>query len=162
MDLGERAHAWALAIEKSGAGQAVRESLWLYPIANVLHVLGIAALFGAILAFDLRLLGVLGGGRPAEAARLLLPVAKTGFVVSVASGIVMFLAEASAIVANPVFVAKFAAIAVALVNIAVFHLGSFRGIDGWVGPPFAARCAALVSLLAWLTAAVCGRFAAYV
>lgn len=162
MDLGGQVHAWALALERSPAGHWVRDSIWAYPIANVLHVLGVAALVGAIIALDLRLLGVLRGGRPVEAARLTLPVAKAGFVVAVLSGIVLFLAEASALVVNTVFLVKFAAIGAALLNIVVFHLGVFRSIAAWAEPPAAARCAALASLAAWLTAAVCGRFAAYV
>lgn len=162
VDLGGQIHAWALALERSPAGQWVRDSIWAYPIANTLHVLGVAALVGAIIAFDLRLLGVLGGGRPAEAARLTLPVAKAGFILAVLSGLVLFLAEASAIVVNTVFIVKFAAIGAALLNIVVFHLGAFRSIATWAEPPAVARCAALVSLATWLTATVCGRFAAYV
>lgn len=154
--------AWALAIERSAVGQAIRESSWIYPWANVLHVLGIGLLFGAIVAFDLRLLGILRAVRPADAAALLLPVAKVGFAVAIASGLVLFVPEASPVVTNPVFLVKFAAIAAGLANIAVFHRGRFRDIATWTAVPVSARAAAVASLAAWTVAAVCGRYAAYV
>jgi hypothetical protein len=38
----------------------MRESLWLYPLAGVLHVIAIGLLLGSIVAFDVRVLGVAG------------------------------------------------------------------------------------------------------
>ncbi|WP_114377164.1 hypothetical protein [Elioraea thermophila] len=49
--------AWAVALEASALGRFAREDLLLYPAASVLHVLGVGLLVGAILAFDLRVLG---------------------------------------------------------------------------------------------------------
>ena len=49
--------AWALALEHSALGETLRQAMWLYPIANVLHVLAVVAMVGSILAFDLRLMG---------------------------------------------------------------------------------------------------------
>jgi len=43
----------------SALGHFMRESgPWTYAIVNLAHILGIAALFGAVLIIDLRLLGV--------------------------------------------------------------------------------------------------------
>ena len=154
---------WARAIEHSAVAQSVRESLWIYPLANTTHVLAIAMLLGAIVVFDLRILGALGAGRAADAARMALPVARLGFVFAVPSGLVMFIAEAAAYLANPVFLAKLGAIAAAALNLALFHAGSFRRIDDWPdrAPPPSAKLAGAVSLAAWTLAALCGRLAAY-
>lgn len=162
MDHSVHGVAWALAIERSAAGQWIRESFWAYPAANLVHVIGIALLVGAIVVFDLRLLGVLRAGRPADAAALALPVARLGLALAVPAGLVLFVAEANGVVTNWVFLVKFAAIAVALANIVAFHLGRFRDIGRWTAIPPAARAAAAVSLTAWLLAAICGRYAAYV
>jgi len=163
MDAGSGAAvAWALAIERSAAGHFIRESAWVYPWANVVHVLGVALMLGAILVFDLRLLGWLQAARPADAAALALPVARAGFAMAVPTGIVLFVAEANGVVTNWVFLVKFAAIAGGLANIAAFHRGRFRDIATWTTVPAAARRAAGLSLAAWLLAAVCGRYAAYV
>ena len=46
-------------LEQSALGEFMRtSSLWTYPIVNLLHIFGIAALFGAVAVIDLRLLGV--------------------------------------------------------------------------------------------------------
>ena len=111
MEHAARGLAWAQAIEQSAIAQAVRESLWFYPFANTTHVLAMAMLVGAIVVFDLRVLGVLGAGRAADAARMALPVARLGFVLAVPSGVAMFIAEATAYLANPVFLIKLGAIA---------------------------------------------------
>ena len=54
------------AIEGSSLGQAMRESLWLYPAIEIVHIVGIALLFGSIAVLDMRLLGV---SPPPPAAR---------------------------------------------------------------------------------------------
>ena len=46
------------AIEASGLGVAMRQWLWLYPAVEVVHLAGIALLFGSIAVLDLRLLGL--------------------------------------------------------------------------------------------------------
>jgi len=56
------------AIEGLWIAQVMRESLWLYPTVETLHLWGIGALFGAILLVDLRLLGL---GRGLELRPLL-------------------------------------------------------------------------------------------
>ncbi|MDW8443323.1 MAG: hypothetical protein RML45_02680 [Acetobacteraceae bacterium] len=66
---------WAVALETSAFGRFAREDPLLYPLASVLHVLGVGLLVGAILAFDLRVLGLRPGhpsrrcGRAPAAAR---------------------------------------------------------------------------------------------
>ena len=51
MPLGETLGA---ALEATALSQALRASIWLYPLVNTGHVVGIALLFGAIVPLDLR------------------------------------------------------------------------------------------------------------
>src|SRR5258706_11247326 len=44
-------------LEQTSVGAGIRESLWLFPAIETLHLLGMAALVGTIAVFDLRLLG---------------------------------------------------------------------------------------------------------
>jgi hypothetical protein len=46
------------AIEASSLGNAIRQSLWLFPVIEAIHLLGLCVLGGAVLIVDLRLLGV--------------------------------------------------------------------------------------------------------
>lgn len=148
---------WAVALEASALGRFAREDALLYPLASVLHVLGVGLLVGAILAFDLRVLGF-GRAIPLDAAAgLLLPLARFGFLLLLVSGPVMLAADATALASNPAAWAKAGLIGLALANVAVFHrLVAARG-----EPRPALRLSAVVSALAWLGAAACGRAIAY-
>jgi hypothetical protein len=154
--------AWALALEHSGFGQVIRESFWIYPLANVLHVLAVATLLGSIAVFDLRVLGFGNGIATDRLARLALPVAIGALAAAVPTGFVLFTAEATAYLRNPVFLIKLALILAALVNIVILHRGAFRRIKEWdPEPPPAARLAAGLSLALWLAIVSSGRLIAY-
>lgn len=137
--------AWAAALEASGLGRAMRQSLFLYPTVEVLHILGFALLVGAIVTYDLRL--VAGREPPPLAQR----VAAAGLALAAPAGLLLFVTEATAYVHNPVFLAKLALIALALVNIALFHSRLTAG-----------RLAGAASLALWVGALTCGRLIAYV
>lgn len=163
--LGPTGPGWLVALETSGLGEALRGSLWLYPLVEVLHILGLALLVGAIVAFDLRLMG-LHARLPAEAlSRLLLPVAVVGFLLAVPTGMLLFVSEATALARNPVFLVKMGLLVAALGNIGLFHRGAGRRILDWGGggrPPPAARVAGAASLLLWVAVLAAGRLIAYV
>jgi hypothetical protein len=155
--------AWLLAIEHSGLGQAMRQSVWLYPAVEVTHIFGFVLLVGPIVAYDLRLLGV-GPRLPADLlGRLLVRTSVVGFALVLPSGLLLFATEASSIAANPVFPVKLGLIALGLANAALFRVAAGRELAAWSlsVPPPSARVAGGVSLLAWAGAIVCGRLLAY-
>jgi len=153
------APAWAVWLEASGLGEVARNSLWLYPIASVLHVLGIAVLVGGILAFDLRVLGAARQIPLAAAARLLLPLARGGFAVAVVAGLVMLAADATHLAANPAFFVKAMLLLAACANVVLFHAILPRDLamptGGFV------RASAAGSAVLWLSVAASGRAIAY-
>src|SRR5688500_20237361 len=83
------------AIEASGLGQAMRQWLWLYPSVEIVHITGIALLFGSIAMLDLRLLGVSRGVSVRTLARHVLPWTAASFLLIVPSGLLMFIAHAT-------------------------------------------------------------------
>jgi hypothetical protein len=152
------------AIEMSVLGVALRESLWLYPIVEVVHLTGIALLVGSIAMLDLRLLGLSNSLPVRRLASHILPWTAASFVLIVPSGLAMFVAHAGEFIANPVFALKICLILAAGVNAAVFHAGVYRGASDWDvnrTPPVAARLAAALSLLLWVSVIACGRLLAY-
>jgi hypothetical protein len=152
--------AW---LEASALGVQARQSLWLYPIVSVAHILGLALLVGAIVAFDLRLLGMAQVVRPRAAGRLLLPLARLGLLLQLVSGVPMLAADATHLAINGAFQLKLLLIGVALLNIVLFHLLAGRELirlEPRPGPLL--RGLAAVSLLLWLGVAALGRFVAYV
>lgn len=143
------------ALEASDLGRAARASVWLYPAANLAHVVGSAMVLGAIAVLDVLLMR----GRAETAAAVAgtaIPIAAAGLVVQIATGIVLLAAEASATGVNPAFLAKLGLIALGLVNVAWFHLGRSGWADG------AGRLHGAVSLAAWTGAVLAGRAIAYV
>ena len=155
----------AATVEGNALATWLRSSAWGYPAVETLHIGGLALLFGAAVAFDLRLLGLASLLPVDGVARFLLPLARIGFGLAVVSGLVLFMMQARAFAVMPLFFVKMGTVAIAVANTMIFHRGVFTSVGGWrhaSGPPRRARVAAVVSLVCWTFALVCGRFLAYV
>ena len=155
--------AW---LEASALGHLMRESgPWTYAIVNLVHILGVALLFGAVVMLDLRLLGVWRRVPLATIAQVAAPVALCGFVVAAASGLGLLATKATEYIGNPFLSVKFPAIAIGLVNAIVLSVSpawrargtrelSLRELRllAWMGG---------TSLVSWLTAISAGRMIGY-
>ena len=156
------------ALEASGLGEAMRQWLWLYPSVEIVHIVGIALLFGSVAVLDLRLLGLSRHIPVRTLARHVLPWTAASFVLIVPSGLAMFTAHATEFIQSDVFVLKIMLILAAGLNAALFHAVTFRTADVWdseemrrLPPPPSARLAGAVSLLVWIAVIACGRLLAY-
>jgi len=159
---GHAGPAWAAALEASGLGVLMRESAALYPLANIAHILGLVFFAGSIVLLDLRLLGFARALPTAAVARVLTPILLAGLAVQIASGALLFSADARPLWNNPVMQVKAALIAFGLANALVFRALWNRRLADWDrSGPGIARIQAGLSLLTWLGVAVCGRFAGY-
>ncbi|MCC2972890.1 hypothetical protein [Massilia sp. IC2-476] len=142
--------------------QAMREHAWLYPAVETLHIVGFAVLVGAVTMFDLRVLGF-GRQLPVKAlARHLLPWSAGSMLLVVPTGLLLFVADPLALLANRVFLLKLGLIGVAGLNALAFHAGPYRQADGWPQrAPARAMLHALLSLGLWIAVIACGRLLAY-
>jgi len=147
-------------------GSSVRESLWLFPAIETVHLLGMAALVGTITVFDLRLLGwIMRRERVSELARRLLPWTWLAFLVQVATGIALFLSEAAKVYTNPAFRLKIVLILLAGLHALIFHKIVYRDVATWDEGevlPMGAKVSGLVSLLLWVGIVAAGRFIGFV
>ena len=153
-----------VALEQSGFASAIRQSVWLYPFANVGHVVALFCFAGAIAVMDLGLLGALAASAPQRLISRARSVAVLAFCALAATGFMLFSAEASHIVLNPVFLAKMGLVAVGLVNVAIYQFGARRAVEALkpgAPMPSRARIAGFASLAIWLVVAACGRTIAY-
>lgn len=158
--------ALAEAVQASALSQTLRASLWLYPLVNTGHVLGIALLFGAIVPLDLRLLGCWRSVPIEPLVRVLVPVAIAGVLLAVATGVLLFATRPVDYVIEPLFIAKFALLAAAIINAL-----ALRRSPGWhwlrvehpVNQPMPARwrIAAIASIVLWLGVITVGRLIGY-
>lgn len=129
---------------------------WAYPAFEALHLVGVALLFGGLVVFELRLLGLARALDLAALARLVLPLALLGFALCAFSGLCMFATQPQELLANPAFRAKLVLLMLAGANAAWFHArGSLALGDA------AARAQGLLSLGIWLAVIICGRWIAY-
>ena len=109
-----------IALEASALGDWLRGlGVWTYGLLNLGHIAGISALFGSVLLLDLRLLGFWRPSPLAAISRPTVPVSIVGFCVAAIAGVSMLTFNASEYYGNPFLLLKFAAIGLALVNVAV-------------------------------------------
>jgi hypothetical protein len=162
--IAETVFAWAGAAETSALAAAVRMQPWIYPAANLVHVLGVSLLVGAIMALDLRLLGAFRRSLPAAGAvDLLVPVAVVGAILAVPSGILLYLPDAVPLTGHLLMQVKAGLLVLGLANAVAFHLLWHRRLARWdAGAPPVARAQSVFSIAIWLGVLSCGRLIAYV
>ncbi|HEU5320029.1 MAG TPA: DUF6644 family protein, partial [Methylomirabilota bacterium] len=152
--------AWLVWLESSAVAVAMRQWAWLYPVVEIVHIVGFVVLVGAAVMFDLRLLGLSRALPVAGMAGHLLRWARWSLVLVVPSGALMFTAHATEMAVNPAFRLKLLFLAAAFLNAGLFHRVPFRTVADWdtgVRAPAAARAAGLLSLALWLGVISCGR-----
>jgi hypothetical protein len=149
-------------IEQTSVAAGVRESLWLFPAIETVHLFGIILLVGSTVALDLRLLGfALREQAVSKLASRLLPWVWIGFAVQVVTGSLLFASEATKCYGNPAFRIKMLLLVLAGVNALVFYVTPFRKVATWDNastPPVGARLAGVLSILLWLGIVAAGRW----
>lgn len=109
-------------MEATALSTHIRESTWSYPVIQSAHVLGLGWFAGLTLLMDLRLIGVLLRDiSVATVMQRLLPWIRGGFVLMVATGVLLTIASPIAFYDNPFFRAKFVLLVLAGINVLVFH-----------------------------------------
>ena len=149
-------------VEHGTLGELVRENDLLFPFIESVHVLAVCLVVGSIAVVDLRLLGFASVDRPVgRLMRSILPITVGAFGLAVTAGSLLFISHASKYLENRFFIAKITLIALAGVNMAVFHLIGARNLDQWENdalPPLFARVAGGLSLFLWVSVVACGRW----
>jgi hypothetical protein len=153
-------------LEQSPIGAAVRQSLWLFPAIETVHLLGMTVLVGTVAAFDLRLLcWGLQRTRVSDLARRLLPWTWVGFGLQVVTGALLFSSEAVKMYVNPAFRLKMLLICLAGMQALIFQLAARRNLAAWderAAVPVAARIGGLISILLWIGVVAAGRWIGFI
>jgi hypothetical protein len=137
---------------------------WLFPIVETLHVMALTIVFGSIAMVDLRLLGI--ASRNSAVSRLsseVLPWTWSAWCVAAVFGTLMFIAKAGTYAGNLQFQLKFVCMALAALNMLVFHFGAYRQIARWDSgePPMSAKVAGALSLSLWIGVVFFGRWVGF-
>jgi hypothetical protein len=139
----------------------IRNSTYIFPVVEVLHLFGLTLLLGTVTVIDLRMLGV-GMRRQsvAEVASQLTPWSVGAAIVTIVSGFLLFLSEAMKCYGNAAFPYKMWFL---LGGIVLYFLAQRR-----VTSPTSRMSAgmlkvvAVLSLILWYGVAIAGRAIAFV
>ena len=137
---------------------------WLFPIVETLHVMALSIVFGSIAMVDLRLLGLSSReSKVSHLAREVLPWTWSAWGVAAVCGTLMFLAKAETYLGNLQFRLKFLCMALAAVNMLVFHFGAYRKVARWNSgrTPPSAKIAGALSLSLWMGVVFFGRWVGF-
>lgn len=144
-------------LELTALGTAIRDSTWLFPVIESVHLLGLAALGGALLVVDLRLLGL---GLRARSVTYVWeqtsPWLAGALAVMFATGVPLLLSEAVKCYFSPAFWVKMGALATALLFTFAVKARVIRARSDV--PVWTARVLGASSIALWLTVAAAGRW----
>lgn len=147
------------------ARAALRNSSWLAPFDETLHILALTTLFVSAAVLHLRVLGVVGKDRPlGPLARKLLPFTWGALPVLALTGSLLVLNRPGRYFRSDLFVIKMGLIIVASAWTFALQVGFSRRAGFWdqsAARRLIARSGAAVTLVLWSGAVVCGRWIAY-
>ena len=150
------------SLEASGVATGIRNSLFLFPLIESVHVIGLTMVFGTIVIIDLRLLGIASTRRPFTAiASDVFKWTWMAFAVTATTGALMFITNASTYYQSAYFRAKMALLALSGLNMLVFAVTARRSVHAWdrdTSAPASGRAVAALSLVIWLGVIVLGRW----
>ncbi|HLE56101.1 MAG TPA: hypothetical protein VJB15_03395 [Rhodothermia bacterium] len=143
-------------IDQSSVAIWIRESgvLYGYPLILFLHTLGLSTLVGLSSAINLRLLGF-ASGIPLASLKRIFPLMWAGLALTAATGILLFMSDATRHSANPAFFVKLVFVLMAVIALALTWTRVFHGQQS-------GRMLAACSLACWFGALSAGRLMAYV
>ena len=143
----------------------VRESFWVFPAVQCIHIYSMIALIAILSAFDMRVMGFGMGGiasrRPiSEFARAVLQWVWIPFIINATTGMLMFASKAPEYRNNSAFVLKMFLIFFGM----GYHVVLLRKATHWqdrLGMPVGVKVAGLPSLLVWVGVIAASRWIAY-
>jgi hypothetical protein len=143
--------------EATFIGQMIRNSLWLFPVIESVHLLALSALGGAILIVDLRLLGFGLRAPVREVLRESRPWLIGSVVSLLVTGIALFLSESVKCYHNPSFWVKMYTLGPALVFTFAIKPPLLKN-ERYERQAWIRGLVALLSIGLWLTVAAAGRW----
>jgi hypothetical protein len=153
--------AFLKSLEASGLATGIRDSLWLFPLIESTHVIGLALVFGTIVIIDLRLLGIASTQRSFKRmASDILKWTWAAFALTALTGTLMFITNTLVYYHNFFFRTKMLLLVLSGINMLIFELTAGRTIHNWdkaPSAPSAGKAVAAVSLVMWIGIIIMGR-----
>ena len=150
-------------LEVSALATWVREAptIWAYATILTLHTFGMGVLVGASTVLSLRLLGV-GGTFSLAPLRFLFRVVWIGVWVNLATGSLLFMADATTRGTQLLFIVKLLFVAAGVAAVVQIERRLYPANTAPAAVSGTVRGLAFLSLVAWVVAITAGRLLAYV
>jgi hypothetical protein len=143
--------------EASWLGNAIRQSLWLFPVIEAAHLLALSVLGGALLLVDLRLLGLGLRQQPiAQLAGYARPWVIGSLIVMLLTGSALFSSEAIKCYYNTSFWIKITTLPFAMLF--TFTLRERVAMKAAMDANLTTKTVALGSIALWFVVAAAGRW----
>ena len=151
--------AW---LENTSVGTAIRQSTWLFPAIETLHVLATVIVVGSVTMLDLRLLNVAWRDRSIrEVHEDVLPWTWSSFAVAAIAGSLLFSSSATKYYHNLPFRMKMVLLVLIAINAAFFETRTYRRIgnsNDEARISCGAKIAGAVGIVLWIAVVACGRW----
>jgi hypothetical protein len=149
------------AIDKSFLGELIRASTWAFAAIEVVHLIGLTVLLGTILVVNMRLMGIgLTQQSLQEIAALTMPWTYIGTVITLGSGILLFVSEALKCYGSPPFFWKMGLLLLAMIATFFLQVRLARGKPKSLSPSMG-KLAGVVTITLWLGVGFAGRAIAF-
>ena len=137
-------------------GIFVHDHSWVWPACETIHFVGLCMLFGVMLVFNLRMLGIGKSLLSAAALNQLLPVGMLGFGLNLITGLMFFVATPEQYTGSFFFL-KMMLVVAGAINLLCFMLAKSAGSlgdgdDTGIGT----KLLAASGILIWMTVVFCG------
>ncbi len=147
--------------EDSAAGHMIRDSLWLFPVIESIHLLALGVIGGAVLVVDMRLLGLGLRRQPvALLSRDARPFLVGSLLVMLITGILLFTSESIRCYYSPPFWWKMRFLLFAIIFTFTVRQRVVRADETRVGPLWG-KLVGLISLSLWFGVGLSGRWIAF-
>lgn len=148
---------FALWLSETPLSIALTDSELAFPALESLHVIALTLVVGSIGVIDLRLLGLASKQRdPAELIRSILPVTWVAFGLAAITGLLLFTANPISYASNFYFIGKLGLLALAGLNMALFHVFAHRHLANSAART--PKVSGAVSLILWVAIVAFGRW----
>src|SRR5258708_22898753 len=143
--------------EASALGTEIRDSQWLFPVIEAVHLLGLALMGGLVLLVDMRLMGLAMPRKPVAAlAREIEPWLISALAVMLTTGLLLYTSEPTKLYYNAAFWMKMGFLASAIIFTFTVRRTVLAADAARVRPVWG-RLVALISILLWAGVGIGGR-----
>ena len=151
-------------LRATSLSQTIVFSIWIWPACETIHFIGLTLVIGVVGFFDVRLMGFFRR-IPVSAVRDLMPLAVTGFLLNLTTGLVFLIGHPEQYAHNVAWWWKVGFLGLAGLNAAIFTVAVGPRTDDLgdgEDTPLAAKLIGAVSLISWMGVLYCGRMLPFI